>query len=241
MASIQETVIQEGKTVQAMGRSMMKVVFPQKYRLDGTLPFNLRFKDSGKRITIWMLSTKICLPEVKYKSDLILYPFYWDCPEVPEWAPRFEFLVGDEEKHGSIHKTWGTQPLNTYLRGHFSLKPQPRAEQVGEHILVQQYFKSGWWGNGKKIIIKEQLQQNKIGFQLLRQLGILKSGVNVFFFDQSKPTQETSGIEYKLFKAEDIPQKYYIWLPNYFRKWRKNDFSKSIEEVIKHNAKYSLS
>ncbi len=218
----------------------MDIVFPQKHLLEGELPFNLKFKGSDERIDIWMLSTKIAVPEVIFKEDVPLHPFYWDTPETPEWTPRYEFIVGiysRDGKHGFIHKKWGTQPLNTYIRGHFSLKPHPRAIQEGEHVLVQQYFKSGWWGHGTRVTVKEQLQQNMIGLQLLRQLGILKPGVRFHFFDQSKPTQETSGLEYKLFKAEDIPSEYLKWVPNYLRRWRKNDFSKSIEEVIKRHVK----
>ncbi len=214
---------------------MMDIVFPQKHLLEGELPFNLKFKGYDERIDIWMFSTKVAVPEVIFKEDVPLYPFYWDTPKNPLWIPRHELILGtynQDGKHGAIHKKWGTQPLNTYIRGHFSLKPHPRAIQVGEHVLVQQYFKSGWWGSGNRVTVKEQLQQNKVGFQLLRQFGILKSGVNVVFFDQSKPTQETFGLEYKLFKAEDIPQRYYEWLRQYFREWRAHDFEISISKVI---------
>ena len=214
----------------------MDVVFPQKHLLEGELPFNLRFKDTKARVSVWSLSTKIVLPYVIYKEDVPLYSFYWDTPEVLEWTHQFEFLVGKDTykgvKHGSIHKTWGTQPLNTYLRGHFCLKPHPRAIEVGEHVLVQQYFKSGWWGSGNRITIKEQLQQNKIGLPLLRQLGILKPGVNVHFFDQTKPTQDTFGLKYFLFKAETLPDSYNKHLPQYLREWRSKDFPIGIEEVI---------
>ncbi|GAH11386.1 unnamed protein product, partial [marine sediment metagenome] len=79
--------------------------------------------------------------------------------------------------------------------------------------------------------------QNKVGLQLLRQLGILKNGVDVFFFDQSKPTQETSGLDYKLFRAEDISSEYIKWVPTYLRTWRKNDYSIPIEEIIKNHVK----
>ena len=218
-----------------MGGSILNVVFPQKHLLEGTLPFDLKFKGSDERIDIWMLSTKIAVPEVIFKGEVPLYPFYWDTPETPEWTPRHEFIVGTynrDGKHGAIHKKWGTQPLNTYIRGHFCLKPHPRAIQEGEHVLVQQYFKSGWWGAGNRITIKEQLQQNKIGLQLLRQLGILKHGVNFHFFDQTKPTQDTFGLKYFLFKAETLPDSYNKHLPNYLREWRYKDFPMYIEEVI---------
>jgi len=213
----------------------MDVVFPQKHLLEGTLPFDLKFKGLNERIDIWMLSTKIAVPEVIFKGEVPLYPFYWDTPEIPEWTPRHEFIVGTynrDGKHGTIHKKWGTQPLNTYIRGHFCLKPHPRAIEVGEHVLVQQYFKSGWWGSGNHITIKEQLQQNKIGLQMLRQLGILKPGVNVHFFDQTKPTQDTFGLKYFLFKAETLPDSYNKHLPQYLREWRFKDFPMYIEEVI---------
>jgi len=221
----------------------MNVAFPQKHLLEGELPFNLKFKGSDERIDIWMLSTKIAVPEVIFKGDVPLYPFYWDTPETPEWPPRHEFIVGTynrDGKHGRIHKKWGTRPLNTYIRGHFCLKPHPRAIEVGEHVLVQQYFKSGWWGNGNRITIKEQLQQNKIGLQLLRQLGILKPGVNVHFFDQTKPTQDTFGLKYFLFKAETLPDSYNKHLPNYLRDWRSKDFPIGIEEVIEKYVKPNL-
>ncbi|TET25256.1 MAG: hypothetical protein E3J73_06645 [Candidatus Bathyarchaeum sp.] len=213
----------------------MEVVFPQKHLLEGEFPFNMKFKDSDDRIDIWMLSTKIPLPDVIFKGEVPLYPFYWDTPETPDWTPRYEILLGtysQDGKHGAIHKKWGTQPLNTYIRGHFCLEPHPRAVQEGEHVLVQQYFKSGWWGNGNRITIKEQLQQNKIGLQLLRQLGILKAGVSFHFFDQTKPTQDTFGLKYALFKAETLPDSYSKYLPNYLREWRYKDFSTYIEEVI---------
>lgn len=208
------------------------IAFPQNHLIEGSLPFNLRFKNDPELLNYWLLSTKIALPDVIYKEDVPLYPFYWDTPDVPEWTPRFEFLVGKEEKHGVNHKKWGTQPLNTYLRGHFCLKPHPRACEVGEFVLVQQYFKSGWWGSGDRIIIKEQIMQNKVGFQLLRELGILKPDVNFFFADQSKPTQETGGLEFKLFKGKDLPETYHEWLRQYFREWRVHDFNVSIEGVI---------
>lgn len=214
----------------------IEISFPQKHLLEGKLPFNLRFKNSHERVDIWFVSTKISVLEVIFKENMPLYPFYWDSPETPEWTPRFEVIVGNYDqdgKHGAIHKKWGTQPLNTYLRGHFCLKPHPRAIEVGEHVIVQQYFKSGWWGNGNRITIKEQLEQNKIGFQLLRQLGILKPGVNFHFAHQGKPTQETFGLEYALFKAETLPNSYDNYLLEYLRKWRRNDFPIPIEEVIK--------
>lgn len=219
-----------------MERIVMSVVFPQKHLLEGELPFNLKFKDSDERIDVWMLSTKIAVPEVIFKGEVPLYSFYWDTPETPEWTPRHEFIVGTynrDGKHGQIHKKWGTQPLNTYIRGHFCLEPHPRAVEVGEHVLVQQYFKSGWWGAGNRITIKEQLQQNRIGLQLLRQLEILKSGVNFHFFDQTKPTQDTFGLKYALFKAETLPNSYNKYLPDYLREWRYKDFPIHIEEVIK--------
>ena len=222
----------------------MNVVFPQKHLLEGTLPFNLKFKESDERIDIWMLSTKIAVPEVIFKGEVPLYPFYWDTPENPEWTPRHELLLGtysQDGKHGAIHKKWGTQPLNTYIRGHFCLKPHPRAIQEGEHVLVQQYFKSGWWGAGDRITIKEQLQQNKIGLPLLHALGILKPGVNVHFFDQTKPTQDTFGLEYKLFDASTLPDSYNKYLPTYLRKWRFKDFSTHIEDVIKDYVMPNLS
>jgi len=213
----------------------MDIVFPQNHFLEGELPFNLKFKDLDERIDIWMLSTKIAVPEVIFKGEVPLYPFYWDSPENPKWLPRYEVLFGvhsEHSKHGAIHKKWGTQPLNTYIRGHFCLKPHPRAIQEGEHVLVQQYFKSGWWGSGNCITIKEQLQQNKIGFQLLRQLGIFKPGVNVHFFDQTKPTQDTFGLKYFLFEAATLPGSYNKHLPTYLREWRFKDFPLYIEEVI---------
>ena len=226
-----------------MGRIIMDVVFPQKHLLEGELPFDLKFKGSDERIDIWMLSTKIAVPEVIFKGEVPLYPFYWDSPETPEWTPRHEFIVGtynQDGKHGAIHKKWGTQPLNTYIRGHFCLKPHPRAIQVGEHVLVQQYFKSGWWGAGNRITIKEQLHQNHIAYPLLRQLGILKPGVNFHFFDQTKPTQDTFGLKYFLFKAETLPDSYNKHLPQYLREWRFKDFSMHIEDVIKQYVKPNL-
>jgi len=193
----------------------MNVAFPQKSLLEGELPFNLRFKGLNDRIDIWMLSTKIPLPDVIFKGDVPLYPFYWDTPENPEWTPRYELLLGtynQDGKHGAIHKKWGTQPLTTYIRGHFCLKPHPRAIEVGENVLIQQYFKSGWWGKGNRITIKEQLQQNNIGFPLLMQLGVLKGGVNVHFMDQTKPTQEIPHYEYALFDGGTLPYSYNRYL-----------------------------
>lgn len=216
----------------------MKIVFPQKHLVEGNPPFNLRFKNDPERLHVWLVSTKIALPDVIYKEDVPLYPFYWDSPELPEWTPRFEFLIG-KGKHGAIHKEWGTQPLNTYLRGHFCLKPHPRAHAEGEFVLVQQYFKSGWWGTGDRTIITEQIRQNTVGLQLLWKLGILKAGVNVEFFDQSKPTQEWHADPFRLFKAENLSDAYYKWLPKYFREWRGHDFKLSIEDVIKKYLKCS--
>ena len=214
---------------------MVKIVFPQKHLLEGELPFNMKFKGIDDRVDIWMLSTNIAVPEVIFKGEVPLYPFYWDTPENPSWTPRYEMLFGvysEHSKHGAIHKRWGTQPLNTYIRGHFCLKPHPRAIQEGEHVLVQQYWKSGWWGAGDRITIKEQLMQNKVGLPLLRALGILKPGVNFHFFDQTKPTQDTFGLEYKLFDGSTLPDSYNKHLPKYLREWRFKDFSMHIEDVI---------
>jgi hypothetical protein len=221
----------------------MEIAFPQKHLLEGELPFNLRFKDSSERIDLWFLSTLVPVPEVIFLDGGTLQPFYWDTSEIPKWIPRYEFLVGtyiQSEKHGSIHKTWGTQPLNTYLRGHFCLKPHPRACEVGEHILVQQYFKSGWWGDGAKIIIQEQLKQNSVALPLLWKLGVFKSGVNVHFFDQSKPVSETFGLEYALLKAETLPASYYKYLSEYLKTWRSNDFLIPINEVMKKHVNPNL-
>ena len=65
----------------------MDIVFPQQHLLEGDLPFNMKFKGIKDRVDIWMLSTNIAVPEVIFKGDVPLYPFYWDTPENPEWLP----------------------------------------------------------------------------------------------------------------------------------------------------------
>ncbi len=230
---------------------MVEIVFPQRDHVKGGLPFNAIFDDKemyphpkgapegeSNRVMVWMVSTKIPLLGVIYKEDMPLYPFYWDGPETPEWIPRFEFLV-ETRKHGAIHRRWGTQPLNTYLRGHFCLKPMQgygwvRAGAVGEFVLVQQYFKSGWWGNGSRIVIAEQIEQNKVGIPLLRQLGVLKQDTNVYFMDQSKPEGEIrfGHDPFRLFRANGLLEAYHKWLPKYLREWRSGDFGMPIDEVI---------
>lgn len=200
--------------------------------------------DPTNRLLVWMLSTQIPLPEVIYHPEKPLYPFYWDGPENPSYTPRHELLVGawDDRKHGSIQRRFGTQPLNTYLRGHFCVKPigndlrtgWARANKVGEFILVQQYFKSGWWGSGNRTVIREQLRQNLKSIPLLRELGILKPDTPVYFMDQSKPGTEIAfGHDpFRLFRADSLPDAYHEWLPQYLREWRPNDFGMPIEEVI---------
>lgn len=191
-----------------------------------------------------MVSTGVALPEVSFKDNPI-YPFYWDIPENPSWTFRYELLVGNfsNRKHGAIHKEWGTQPLNTFLRGHFCLKPidndlrtgWARANEVGEHVLIQQYFKSGWWGNGNRIIMREQLRQNVAGIPVLKQIGLLKPDTQVVFWDQSKLEKELpfGDDPFKLFSARDLPNAYHRWLPEYLRHYRSNDFNMPVDGVIK--------
>lgn len=198
------------------------------------------------RYTVWMLSTNIPLSGVMYKKNSPLYSFYWDGSETPSWEPRYEFLMGTRRKHGIIHRRWGTQPINTYLRGHFCLKPiygvpdgWARAQDEGDHVQIQQYFKSGWWGSADKysksdrIVIREQIAQNNVGIPLLLDAGILKPESNIYFMDQSKHIDEIAfGHDpFKLFKASEW-RKYYEWLPEYLREFRPNDFGMPIEEFI---------
>lgn len=244
----------------------MKVVvhLPQKHLVSGEPPYELVFNDeiplrtvgygfpawlTEQRSTVWMLSTKIPLPDVRYKGDTPLYPFYWDGPDIPDWTPRYEFLCGKRIKHGDIHRAWGTQPINTYLRGHFCLKPiygvpdgWARAQDEGDHVQVQQYFKSGWWGRADRhskadrIVIGEQIKQNNVGIPLLLEAGIIKPENKIYFMDQSKPVDEIAfGHDpFKLFKAGEW-RKYYEWLPEYLRDFRPDDFGMPIEEVIEEH------
>lgn len=231
--------------------------FPQRREITGKPPFTWKYRHGfyeqnrdydDSRVLVWMLSTGVVLPEVSFK-DKPVYPFYWDSPESPSWTLRYELLVANfsNRNHGEMQKKWGTQPLNTFLRGHFCLKPVnsdlrtgwARANEVGEHVLIQQYFKSGWWGNGDRIIIKEQLQQNLIGIPLLRQIGILNPDTQVVFWDQSKNEKELpfGDDPFKLFLARDLPETYHRWLPEYLRHYRANDFEFPIEEVIERYVK----
>lgn len=204
----------------------------------------------ANRYTVWMISTKIPLEGVCYRTDSIIYPFYWDGSETPSWEPRYEFLMGTRRKHGIIHRRWGTQPINTYLRGHFCLKPiygvpdgWARAQDEGDHVQIQQYFKGGWWGRPLPgddeevpIVIDEQIAQNNVGIPLLLEAGILKPETNITFMDQSKPIDEIAfGHDpFKLFKAGEW-RKYYEWLPEYLRDFRPDDFGVPIEEFIEEH------
>lgn len=238
----------------------MVIVCPQQHLVTGEFPFdmvwdNIPLETVGNgfpkwlvdtRVTVWMLSTNIPLPGVIYKEEVPLYPFYWDGPAQPEWTPRYELLISRRRKHGVTHRRWGTQPINTYLRGHICLKPiygvpdgWARAQDEGDHVLIQQYFKGGWWGRNldgspsKQIVIREQLAQNNIGIPLLLKAGFLKPDMNITVWDQSKPIDEIEfGHDpFKLFKAGEW-WKYYDWLPTYLREWRPNDFFMPIEQVI---------
>lgn len=236
----------------------MEIHFPQRQEIEGEPPFGLRFRKQSpdcrfesNRVLTWMISTMIPLKDVSYKGTDTYgepsYPFYWDCPESRQWSPRIEVLFGgcDVIKHGCAHKRWGTQPLNTYLRGHFCHKPigndlrtgWARANEVGEHVLVQQYFKSGWWGkfgDTSRIIIREQLEQNFAAFPLIKQFGIIKDDTQVVFWDQSKHVSELpfGDDPFKLFLGKELPEAYHRWLPEYLRHYRSKDFSIPIEEVI---------
>ena len=241
----------------------MKVFIPQQRELEGEPPFGLRFHTpSGKcklhsnRVLTWMISTKIPLKGVSFGGTDTYgappYPFYWDGPEEPEWTPRYEVIFGgcNDRKHGGVHRRWGTQPLNTYLRGHFCLKPigndlltgWARANEVGEHVLVQQYFKSGWWGrfgDTSRITIREQLQQNIVTFPLLRRSGIIRDNTKLAFWDQSKQVSELpfGDDPFRLFLGKDLLEAYHRWLPEYLRHYRANDFNIPIEEVIETHVK----
>jgi len=230
----------------------MKVEIPE--YVEGEPPFNLRFtnhkilpqKWRNTRITVWMVSTKIPIPHVKF-GPWKLYPFYWNRPEIPEkwlsgeWKPRYELLFGSVRKHGVIHRMWGTQPINTYVRGHFALFGiGTYAESRGtQFVLIQQYFKGGWWGDGNEIVIREQLQQDEVAIPLLIEAGIIKDDTPVYFMDQSKPeTEIPHGKDpFRLFYGKNCLEEYKKWLPTYLREWRANDFGMDIEEVIERYVK----
>jgi len=134
---------------------------------------------------------------------------------------------------------WGTQPLNNYLRGHFAIWDVGTYawHRNTQFVLIQQYFKGGWWGKGdnsKQIVIKEQLQQNKVGVPLLIELGVIKDDTAVYFMDQSKPEEEIphGNDPFRLFSGKKCLEEYLHWLPEYLREWRPDDFDMNIETVI---------
>lgn len=211
--------------------------------VEGEPPFDLRFKQHpevpeewrGDRITVWMLSTKVAMPDMRY-GPYPAYPFYWDGPEDLEWTPSFEYVFGSVRKHGAIHRLWGTQPLKTYIRGHFAVKGiGTYAKHRGtQFVLIQQYFKSGFWGDGNRIVIREQLRQDNVAIPILVEAGIIKDDTPVYFYDQSKPGKEIDGDPFRLFYGKDCLEQYKKWLPEYLRWCRANDFGADIEEVIEN-------
>lgn len=188
------------------------------------------------RVFAWMISTGVKVPYIILDWRKVNRIIALGDDFKGEWVPRIEFLVG-EASHGDIAKTYGTQPLNSYLRGHFSVERGPPPWE----IVVQQYFVAGCWGGHPPGVhwagtptVKEQFAQNAVGIPTLIELGILKNDTTVYFKDQSKVYEIGTPNEWydKRVRGKDCLKKYYQWLPTYLRKLRREDFNVPIEEVI---------
>jgi len=218
------------------------VYIPQAKYLLGEKPFNLCLEGSphyNGPVYSFMISTGVKVPYImKNWKSLGRVEARGDRFK-GHWIPRIELILG-EGNHELMMERWGTQPLNTYLVGHFCCGPHIHgnalALKIGSFAQIQQYYRSGYWGhdppNHPQAVptLREQLTQDLIGVPLLYDLGILTDETKIYFADQSRnaplPAEEA-----KIFKGRDGLREYFKWIPTYVKK-RKRDFNKPIEEVL---------
>lgn len=226
---------------------LRKIQFPQKPYLNGETPWNLwlendpMYNGEKKQVYSFMISTGVKVPHILKNWEALGRMEVRGDEFKGEWTPKIELLVG-EGNHEVMTKHWGSQPLNSYLVGHFCYgepaKGNALAQRHGNFVQIQQYFRAGYWGhdcpnwsfNGASTV-REQLIQNMVGLPQLLTLGVLKHDTPIYFADQSFhgnfPIEEA-----RLFKCVNCLREYHVWLPTYFRKYRANDFNVPIEEVI---------
>jgi len=226
---------------------LKQIDVPQKHYLHGESPWNLwlendpMYNGQKKRVYSFMIATGVKVPYILKNWETLGRVEARGDEFKKEWSPIMEFLVGEGD-HELIANHWGSQPLNSYLVGHFCCEEPAKgnalAQRHGNFVQIQQYFRAGYWGYdcpnwafNRESTVREQLIQNLVGIPQLFKLGILNLDTPMYFADQSFhgnfPIEEA-----QLFKGLNGLREYHKWLPVYFRNYRANDFKIPIEEVI---------
>jgi len=204
---------------------------PQQDYLHGESPFNLYLHggpyEEKLEADSFLVSTGVRVPHIVLSMDNT--ECRGDDFEGP-WDFRIEILFG-KGKHRPILATWGSQPFNSYLVGHF--------DHLHKRVMIQQYFRGGNWGfdvpnfddNGV-CTVREQIAQDEVAIPILYETGILKVDTPIYYADQS--TDKPGALEdyFQLFTGLDSLEQYLQWLPTYLKKCRSNHFKIPIEEVI---------
>lgn len=223
-------------------KGMLNDIIFSNEEIHGEFPNDAYFirQNEKKYLSSFLVHTGVQVPHILNKSDSHLARGdLWKKTVEPR---TYEFIVGIG-KHNIMAENLGSHPINMYLVGHLPCGPDifkdPSYARFGRYVLIQQYFRGGYWGfdvpgypyNGYPTV-KEQIMQNNRAIPLLFKLGILKKDTNIYFKDQSADKPCPFDDYFKLFKGENCLEQYYDWLINYFRKWRSDHFNVPIEEVI---------